>query len=385
MTGQHGKACDRHDHADILLAGGGHAHVAVLADWIARGGPPGAARAVLLTPEPFLRYSGMVPGWIAGQHDKDDGLVDLAALAARAGAEWVADRCAALDPEARVVTCGDGRRIGFGIASFDTGGAPRGRALLGSDPRIIDIRPIGAFTERLAQVAGSQPEMLARIVVAGGGAGGVELAFALRNIAGLAARPRVTLVAGERGVLPGFSQGVRRRVAAALARQAIAVIDAEARLEGGCLTAGGQSFAPFSCVIAALGSGAPRWVGDSGIATDAAGFIAVDAHQRSISHGHILAAGDVAARSDRSLAHSGVHAVRAGPVLAANLRHLAAGQPPRARYRPRANSLYLLNTGDGHAIAAYGTFAAEGRWVLALKHAIDKAWIAQYARLARGD
>jgi NADH dehydrogenase FAD-containing subunit len=76
--------------------------------------------------------------------------------------------------------------------------------------------------------------------------------------------------------------------------------------------------------------------------------------------------------------------VFAGPVLAANLRAAASGEAPRARYRPRRHSLYLLNTGDGSAIASYGPLVAEGRWVLALKHAIDKRWIGQYAALARG-
>ena len=93
---------------------------------------------------------------------------------------------------------------------------------------------------------------------------------------------------------------------------------------------------------------------------------------------------DVAARADRSLAHSGVHAVFAGPVLAANLRQMLTGETPRAAYNPRANSLYLINTGDGSAIASYGPFSAEGRWVLALKHRIDKAWIAKYAALGDG-
>jgi NADH dehydrogenase FAD-containing subunit len=92
----------------LLLIGGGHAHVAVLADWIAHGQPAGA-QAVLLTPEPTLRYSGMVPGWIAGQHTSEAGLVDLVALARRAGAELVQDRCAAIDPDARTVTTAGGR------------------------------------------------------------------------------------------------------------------------------------------------------------------------------------------------------------------------------------------------------------------------------------
>ncbi|MBU7578964.1 MAG: FAD-dependent oxidoreductase, partial [Porphyrobacter sp.] len=265
---QSGGARDR----TVLLVGGGHAHVAVLADWVRRGLPP-ATRAVLLTPERHLRYSGMVPGWLAGQHGADDGLVDLAALAARAGAQWVADSCTATDPDARIVTTHSGAQIAFDIASFGTGGEGQGARLLGADPRLVEVRPIGAFAARLAA---SGP--LGRVVVAGGGAGGVELAFALRNRAGADPRPEVTLVTGTGGVLPGFAPAVQRRTRDALARQAIAVVRCDARFESGALMAGGQSLEPADLVIAATGSAAPGWVCASGIASDAGGVNARGAH-----------------------------------------------------------------------------------------------------------
>ena len=387
MTGS--KTSGGREEAGLLLVGGGHAHVAVLADFIRRdlparaGLPAGAGRAVgarcvLLTPEPELRYSGMVPGWLAGQHGQREGVVDVAGLAARAGVELVLDRCTGLDPEARAVRTAGGGEIAFKLASFDTGGEGRGAALLGDDPRLIDIRPISAFVDRIAAIPA-----LSRVVVAGGGAGGVELAFALRNLARAPPPPQVTLAMGAGGLLPGFAPAVRRRAAKALARQGIAVIAEDVRFEGGALMAGAYSLEPADLIIAALGSAAPAWVRESGIAIDAAGFLLVDAHHRSLSHPFIFAAGDVAARADRALPHSGVHAVFAGPVLAANLRAALEGREPARTYRPRWNNLYLMNTGDGSAIASYGSLAATGAWVLALKHRIDKGWIAKYAALAR--
>ena len=97
-------------------------------------------------------------------------------------------------------------------------------------------------------------------MIVGGGAGGVELAFGLRNLAGADPRPQVTLVAGAGGLLPGFAEGVRRRVASALARKGIAVIAEDAQVSGGALMAGEQSLEPADLVIAATGSAAPGWV-----------------------------------------------------------------------------------------------------------------------------
>lgn len=361
---------------DILLIGGGHAHVAVLADWAKNGVP--WKRALLLTPERHLRYSGMVPGWISGEHGRGDGRVDLVRLARAAGIEIMLDRCVALDPDARQVLTLDHGPIAFAIASIDTGGVGQARDLLGDDPRLIDVRPIAQYVERFEQL----PEDIARFAIVGGGAGGVELAFAIRNRKGKAPPPDVTMIAGAAGLLPDFSPAVRRKACAEMDRQGIETIAADARFEGGGLLAGEREIVA-QAVIAATGSAAPDWPRASGLACDEAGFIAVDRFQRSLSHPHILAAGDVAARIDRDLPHSGVHAVFAGPIVAKNLRALASGKEPGRSYTPRWNNLYLLSTATGEAIASYGPLAAQGRWVSYLKAWIDKRWIRKYARISR--
>ena len=348
----------------------------MLADWIERGLP--CSSATLLTPFPQLRYSGTVPGWIAGQYARDFGLVDLAGLAARAGVELVLGRCAAIDPEANVVTTGTGARLSFDIASIDTGGVGRARDLLGDDPSVLDIRPIDAFVERLE--ARSEKR---RIAVVGGGAGGVELAFALRNLKDAVPQPDVIFITGKEGFLPNFSHSVRGKVNEQLERQGITVIKEDARIEAGTLKACDRSHKRLDAIVAALGSAAPEWPRASGLACDERGFLAVDAYQRSTSHAHIFAVGDVAARQDRHVPHSGVHAVMAGPALAANLRASVDGKPIRCSYKPRKHSLYLMSTGDGAAVASYGPLAAHARWVARLKHWIDSRWLARYAALAR--
>jgi NADH dehydrogenase FAD-containing subunit len=368
---------------DLLLIGGGHANLAVLADW-ARNGVQGGLRAALVTPRPFLTYSGMVPGRIAGEHALEDARVDLAALADRAGAQLVLDRCVGIEPEGRVCVLASGEQLAFRWVAIDSGGVGQSGRLLGDDPRVLDVRPMDAFAERLGWWREANRAGGKRIAVVGGGAGGVELAFALRNMAGISRPCDVVLVAGEGGVLPGFASRLRRLAVDELARQDLVVISADARIADGVIYAGKHSLEPVDLVVTALGSAAPAWPAQSGLACDPAGFITVDRCHRSLSHPHILAAGDVAARADCTLARSGVHAVRAGPVLAANLRALGAGSEPTAHYNPCLANLYLISTGRGTALASYGPLAAHGAWALRLKRWIDTRWIDAYAKLSGG-
>lgn len=366
---------------DLVLVGGGHANLAVLAARVRHGAPAGM-RAALITPQPFLTYSGMVPGWIAGDYAVADGRVDLFRLAERAGVELVLDRCVGIEGDGHECLLASGSRLRFVHAAIDTGGAGQGACVLGDDPRMIDVRPMDDFTAQLARWRDANLAGNKRIVVIGGGAGGLELAFGLRNMAGIAAPYKVVLVTGESGLLPGFAPRLRRLAARELARQGISVAAHDARIANGSLLAGAHNLEPCDLIITALGSAAPQWPRASGMACNPAGFIAVDRFQRSHSHPHILAAGDVAARSDAAVPRSGVHAVYAGPVVAANLRAMMQGREPAACYRPRTFSLYLMSTGAGSALVSYGPLAAQGVWAAHLKRWIDTRWIAAYAKLS---
>ncbi|MFN3415503.1 MAG: FAD-dependent oxidoreductase [Caldimonas sp.] len=365
----------------LVLAGGGHAHVRVLAALAAR--PLPGVEVTLVTPQPTQWYSGMVPGVIAGRYAPEDAQIDLAALAHRAGVRLVLDAVAALRPEARQLRLAGGNDLAYDALSLDTGGELARDLIDGAREHALFVRPLHSFVQlwpRLQSLAARQPGL--QVVVIGGGAAGFELALAMRRA--LVAQARVTLVAGNAGLLPGFPRGLRHRALAALKSRAVTVIaDDAVEIKPGQLRLSGGSRLPCDAPVLALGVQPPAWVADSGLRLASDGFIATGATLQSVSHPEVFAVGDVSRRIDAPHPRSGVYAVRAGPVLTANLRAWAAGQALQP-YRPQRFALALLSCADGTALASWGPLFAHGAWVGRWKDRIDRAFVESFREGVQG-
>ncbi|MFP6814174.1 MAG: selenide, water dikinase SelD, partial [Pseudomonadales bacterium] len=217
-----------------------------------------------------------------------------------------------------------------------------------------------------------------KVVLVGGGAGGVELALALRR--GLRADVSITVVTEE--LLPGHSRGVVRRLDAALRAAAVELVtDFHAiKNQAGFVTADDGRQIAADYVFWVTGVSAPQWPSAAGLATDANGFIEVDRCLRSTSHSQVFAAGDVACLVDQPRAKSGVFAVREGPVLTRNLRRCLLDRP-LVPFRAQKRFLSLIGTGDGRAVASRSVFVAHGRWVWHWKDWIDRRFMAHFNEL----
>src|SRR5213593_204582 len=90
---------------DLVLVGGGHAHVHVLKRFGMR--PLPGVRLTLVTRGGETPYSGMLPGYVAGHYGFADCHIDLVRLARFAGARMVEAEAIGLDRAARRVLCRD--------------------------------------------------------------------------------------------------------------------------------------------------------------------------------------------------------------------------------------------------------------------------------------
>jgi selenide,water dikinase len=364
----------------LVLVGGGHSHLFVLEDLALR--PDESISVSLVTPHPTAIYTGMLPGYVAGHYSLERCSIDLLRLAGRAHAAFVQTTAVLVNPDMREVICADGTVLGYDALSFDIGSQPV-TGVAGADKHALAMRPVGRFvTGWTALLARAKEKGPGSISVIGGGAGGVETALAIAHRLHLefgASAPHVRIVTDSPALLPEFGEAMRRRVMRSARRYEIGVHAGSAVVEVGAgfiRLASGLEFESGATIWAA-GAGAPAIFRESGLATDAAGFLAIDEVMRSTSHAGIFGSGDCATQVASPRPKAGVFAVRAGPVLAANLRAALAGAP-LAPFRTRRNYLLLLSTGAQNAVGGYGPFAWEGDWAWRWKDRIDRRFIDRF-------
>ena len=359
---------------DIVLLGGGHAHVQVLKRFGMR--PAAGARLAIVAREPHSPYSGMLPGFVAGIYEYDDVHIDLARLAAFADARFVAAEATGLDVANQCLTFDDRPPLRYDVLSINTGGVPESSA---ASAFATPVKPIGAFLPKWRELLAGG---IRHVTIVGAGAGGVELALAIAA----GERIQCTLVdAGER-ILDGFSAAARRRALRALRGRGIETLTGfcAAKAEDGQVAAEDGRTVRTDHVLLATGVAAPAWAAASGLATDADGFVAVDGTLQSTSHRGVFAAGDVAAILGQPRPKSGVYAVRQGATLARNLRAAALGGRMRS-FKPQRRAMAIIGLGNGEAVANRGRLAAAGAWVWRWKRGIDLRFMRKFNDLPAMD
>lgn len=361
----------------LVLAGGGHAHLSVLQALAERR--PENVEVVLVTPIPVSVYSGMVPGWMAGHYALDELRINVAVLAERAGVRVELASVAGLSAACRELTLSDGRRLPYDMLSLDVGSEIDLAPFAALGERALAIRPLDRFVAQwISVVERAAGQAAFHLAVVGAGAAGVELAFAARHaFERRGAKARVRLVGAADGILEGLAPRAAARVRQLLEQHGVETLHANASGNALGLRVSEIEVLPVDVALIATGGRPPRWLGGSGLLLDRTGRVAVHANHRSVSHLNVFAAGDVCSRVGQELSRSGVHAVHAGPVLANNLLAALHGHE-LDEYVPRRHSLYLISTGDKHAVLAWGPVSASGTWVWHWKRFLDRRFVRRY-------
>ncbi len=364
----------------VVLVGGGHSHAIVL-EALAKE-PLADAEVHLVVDHAVAVYSGMVPGVVAGQYRRREVELDVAALARLAGAELHLEPMVGIDRRARQIALPSDNALAYDVASLDIGSSVAGLDLEGVRQFTVPTRPIADLLDGVADATerARKLERPFRIVVVGGGAGGVELAFCLDARVKAHGTVRTSLVTDSPRLLPGFGEAFVRRISSEAERRGIRVLTGVRanKVDEAAVHLDDDRSLEHDLVMWSTGAVGQEAFRGTDLPLDPRGFVYVDDSLRVVGCDSLFAVGDCATlRAHPDTAKAGVYAVRQGPVLLRNLRRWLAGQPLES-YAPQTDFLRLLNLGDGRALGGKWSVAAAGRPVMWLKDRIDRGFMARF-------
>ncbi len=358
----------------VVLIGAGHAHLHSLshAEAFARRG----VELIVIAPENFW-YSGLATGVLGGCYPPELDQVGIAALM-RSG-RFVQDRVVKIFPGERSVQLGSGEVIAFDVLSINIGSEVQ--PIAGETQRVFPIKPLRELWRLRCELERERDAAReVRIVVAGGGASGCEIAANIRALMDKAPA-RITLLARGERVATGFPPRVSAQLLAWLRGRGVEVrLETELQRieELVARTSHGEAL-PFDYLVNATGLRPPALLAESGLPCSARGELLVDEHLRSLSGDPIFGGGDCIKLRDRDVEKIGVYAVRESPVLLENILAALDGEPPSV-FLPQRHCLLIMNLGDGVGLAHWRGLHWLGRAAFWLKDRIDRRFLARYQR-----
>ena len=384
---------------DLLLIGGGHAHVHVL-KMLGMNPLPGV-RISLISKDIETPYSGMLPGYIAGEYTKEECHIDLGKLCSFSGPRLILAEACKLDLKNKLIHCHDGRPpISYDVCSIDIGISPAPlSASIECETFITPVKPISEFSSKwdtiMNKVLNLSDSDIVKLAIVGGGAGGVELCFAINKRLKDELRRRnkqdnqiqISIYSKSSSLLPSHNKNVQQIIHRIMHEKGINVItNADVKNvicsvkdgvnQNQIVTSDGEKYS-FDEIISCTNAKAQDWLAESGLATTAEGFVIVKPTLESINSANIFACGDVCHLEDNPRPKAGVFAVRAGPPLLRNLKSRLLGEPLE-EWVPQDQFLGIITTGDRYAVSSKGPLAVEGGHQWVLKDSIDREWMKGY-------
>jgi NADH dehydrogenase FAD-containing subunit len=364
----------------IVLVGAGHVHLGLFAriPSLLRKGH----QVTVISQSPTYCYSGMAPGVLGGKYDGSDITLDIRAIVEGNGVPFTERKVIHIDPVRRELTLETREIEPYDIVSFNIGSSISAEGMILDPQNTIPAKPIFNFfriRETLEQLAAAHA--VPRIIIAGGGPAGLEIATNLCRLAERrGCRVEVTLVSSA-PLLPSLPPGARRSAYRALKEAGVRMLE-YCRLEafdGGRARIQGGPDLDADLAILAVGIRPPNLFRDSGLRVAADGGLLVNRHLQCPEFPEIFGGGDCVTPLHGPAPRIGVVACRQNPVITRNIFAFPEGRK-LAVFRQRKSYLQIFNLGRSRALMVKGRLWYSGRAAFRLKDAIDTRFIRRLRR-----
>lgn len=363
---------------DLVLAGGGHAHMLSLANlhlFVEKG-----YRVTVIGPSEYHYYSGMGPGMLGKQYKPEEIRFATRHVVDKKGGNFVLGKVAKIDPAAQTVYLESGESLSYDVLSCNLGSQVPEDIVSGGLEDIYLVKPIEgllAAQKRILEL-GSKKEITIGIV--GGGPSALEISG---NVWRFTREPGmkpvdIKILTSER-LMSRHPAGIRRKALASLKGRGIKILeDCNIReIRTGRVMEVSGNVHDLDIIFVAVGIRPSKVFRESGIPTGPDGGMLVNRYLQSTAYSNIFGGGDCIYFKDCPLDKVGVYAVRQNPILYHNLMATLQGSALKP-FDPGGQYLLIFNLGDGTGIFYKWRIQFSGRLAFRIKDYIDRRFMRQF-------
>jgi NADH dehydrogenase FAD-containing subunit len=363
---------------DLVLAGGGHAHMVSLAN-LHRFAEKGY-RVTVVGPSEYHYYSGMGPGMLGKKYKPEEIRFATRHVVNKKGGNFVLGKVAKIDPAAQIVYLESGDSLSYDVLSCNLGSQVPEDIVSEGLEDIYLVKPIERLLvaqERILEL-GSKKEIA--IGVVGGGPSALEISG---NIWRLTQEPGmkpvgIKIMTSERLMLH-YPDGIRRKALASLKGRGIEILE-DCNIQeiktGRVMDVSGNVH-NLDIIFVAVGIRPSKIFRESGIPTGPDGGMLVNRYLQSTEYSNVFGGGDCIYFEDCPLDKVGVYAVRQNPILYQNLMAMLEGSALKA-FDPGGEYLLIFNLGDGTGIFYKWRIQFGGALAFRIKDYIDRRFMRQF-------
>ena len=192
----------------VVLVGGGHSHCIFLKRWAMRREKP-PSEIILINPEAFTPYTGMLPGLISGYYKKEDVYIDLSKLCNSSGARFLRGQVESINLVKKTLTIQGRPELFFDLISIDVGITSKPSDFFTTSKSVVSAKPLDQLYSSWNDFILNSTELKKRKVnIIGGGLGGVELAFSANERLGKEKIPYDITILDRGPILKNESRGL---------------------------------------------------------------------------------------------------------------------------------------------------------------------------------
>lgn len=365
----------------LVLAGGGHAHMLLLAN-ISRIKEAGH-RVTVVQPSEHHYYSGMGPGMLSGYYKPDDIRFKTQHVVEKQGGTFLLDKVDSIDASNNMLSLESGGKLEYDILSCNTGSYIPADFLGQTSETVFSAKPIERLLEAKETIIGlAKIQKKISMAIIGGGPAAIEIGGCVHQLSLKSGFKdiEITLFSGP-NLMKEFPRAVQHQVRRSLIRRDIAIVEKYVKhLTSHELVLDDGNRGIFDLAFVATGVKPNPIFQKSGLPTGPDGGLCVNAQLQCVTHTNILGGGDCIHFQPHPLNKVGVYAVRQNPILLHNIWSLLEGGPPQ-EFHPGGGYLLIFNMGDRTGILHKAGWTLHGKSAFYIKNYIDKRFIKKFQSL----